>query len=109
MHFPGTREEVRRFGAKAKFLRPVVPSTTDSRLFVQVLKEDKMDRRFQSSREGRFQRDGRGMLHDPREETDPRARVGESFKEPGHQTHREQWGVEMVAEKGNKIGETLLV
>ena len=49
------------------------------------------------------------MLHDPREETDPRARVGESFKEPGHQTHREQWGVEMVAEKGNKIEETLLV
>ena len=34
VHFPGTREEVRRFGAKAKFLRPVVPSTTDSRSFV---------------------------------------------------------------------------
>ena len=36
--------DIRRFGAKAKFLRPVHPNTTDGRSFVEVT----MDKRQQS-------------------------------------------------------------
>lgn len=65
--FPVCKKEVERFGSKAKFLRPVVPSTTDLRSFVQVLKSDKMDHRFYGPREGREAWESRDMPRDARD------------------------------------------
>ena len=57
-HFPTRPSEEKRFGARAKLLRRVVPKTTDSRTFVEVLAQHKMDRRFQDGRGARDAREG---------------------------------------------------
>ena len=43
--FPASVEAVRRFGGKAKHIKAVAPKTTDSRTFVEVIGENKMDSR----------------------------------------------------------------
>jgi hypothetical protein len=45
--FPARPSEVKRFGTRAKVLHRVVLKSTDSRSFVEVLTQSKMDRRFQ--------------------------------------------------------------
>jgi hypothetical protein len=50
---------VKRFGGEAKVLRRVEPAATDSRSFLEVVKQNKMDRKFQGVRNGREGRDFR--------------------------------------------------
>lgn len=40
-----SEEEVRRFGEKAKHIKAIVAKTTNSRSFVEVIRESKMDNR----------------------------------------------------------------
>ena len=84
--FPARPSEVKRFGSKAKVQRRVVPKATDSRSFVDVLSQPKMERRFQ---DGRGARDARDGGRDGRSERDfGRGVGGEASVSPGIGTQR---------------------
>ena len=51
--YPARASEIRRFGAKVKFLQRARVSTTDSSSFTEVVREEKMDRHYQGNRDGR--------------------------------------------------------
>lgn len=131
--FPASVSDIRKFGAQAKHLRRVRPSTTDGRSFVEVAMDKRQfqgrevrdgdrsrefrdgERFYERSREGHDGRDGyqgprwEGWDYQSRDGRGPRAPPDQGNKDPrqGRQPYRgqEQWEFQNRKRAGDHLEE----